>query len=62
VLTATVIAPDTLRAEAAAKAVVIAGSRAGMDWLESDPTLQAVLVLQSGELLYSRGMQAFLWR
>jgi thiamine biosynthesis lipoprotein len=62
VLAATVIAPDTLRAEAATKAVVIAGSQAGLDWLESDPTMAAVLVLQSGELLYSRRMPEFLWR
>jgi thiamine biosynthesis lipoprotein len=62
VLAATVIAPDTLLAEAAAKAVVIAGSRSGLDWLEADPALAGVLVLQSGERLYSRRMQTHLWR
>jgi FAD:protein FMN transferase len=62
VLAATIIAPDALRAEAAAKAVVIAGSRSGLDWLESDPTLAGVLVLQSGEALYSQRMQTYLWR
>jgi FAD:protein FMN transferase len=62
VLTATVIAPDALRAEAAAKAVVIAGSRSGLDWLESDPSLAGVLVLQSGEALYSLRMRTYLWR
>jgi thiamine biosynthesis lipoprotein len=62
VLAATVIAPDALLAEAAAKAVLIAGSHSGLDWLEADPALAGVLVLQSGERLYSRRMQAFLWR
>jgi thiamine biosynthesis lipoprotein len=61
VLTATVIAPDALLAEAAAKAVVIAGGQSGLEWLESDPTLAGVLILQSGEALYSRRMPAYLW-
>jgi len=62
VLAATVIAPDALQAEAAAKAVVVAGSRSGLEWLEADPTLAGVLVLQSGETIYSQRMQEFLWR
>ena len=62
VLAATVIAPDALQAEAAAKAVIIAGSRSGLDWLEADPGLAGVLILQSGEALYSQRMQTYLWR
>ena len=62
VLAATVIAPDALRAEAAAKAVIIAGSRSGLDWLEADPSLAGELILQSGEALYSQRMQTYLWR
>ena len=62
VLAATVIAPDALQAEAAAKAVVVAGSRSGLEWLEADPALAGVLVLHSGETLYSQRMQGFLWR
>ena len=62
VLTATVIAPDAMRAEAAAKAVVIGGSRSGLKWLEAEEALAGVLVLQSGETLYSRRMPAYLWR
>ena len=61
-LTVTVVAPDTVRAEAAAKAVLILGSSAGMDWLESDPTLAGILILQSGETIYSHPMQSYLWR
>lgn len=62
VLTATVIAPDAMRAEAAAKAATIAGSLSGLEWLEADETLAGVLVLQSGETIYSRRMPAYLWR
>jgi len=62
VLAATIIAADALQAEAAAKAVVIAGSQSGLEWLEADPTLAGVLVLQSGERLYSQRMEGFLWR
>jgi FAD:protein FMN transferase len=61
-LTVTVVAPDTVRAEAAAKAVLILGSSAGLDWLEADPTLAGILILQSGETFYSHHMQDYLWR
>jgi thiamine biosynthesis lipoprotein len=61
-LTVTVVAPDAVRAEAAAKAVLILGSRTGLDWLESDPALAGILVLQTGETHYSHRMQSFLWR
>jgi FAD:protein FMN transferase len=61
-LTVTVIAPDTVHAEAAAKAVLILGSTAGLDWLEADPSLAGILILQSGETIYSNRMQSFLWR
>ena len=62
VLTATVIAPDALQAEMAAKVALISGSRGGMDWLEERPELAGLLILESGELLYSKRMEAFLWR
>jgi thiamine biosynthesis lipoprotein len=62
ILTATVIAPDAVQAEAAAKAVLIAGSHSGLDWLEADQDLAGVLVLQSGERVYSQRMTAYLWR
>ena len=62
VLAATVVAPDILQAEAAAKAVVISGSQVGLGWLEEHPSLAGVLVLQSGEILYSQRMDDYLWR
>jgi thiamine biosynthesis lipoprotein len=62
VLAATVIAATALEAEAAAKAVLILGSRAGMDWLEADPTLAGVFVLDGGDALFSRRMENYLWR
>jgi thiamine biosynthesis lipoprotein len=62
VLAATVIAADAVRAEAEAKAVVIAGSRSGMERIESDPTLAGVVVLQNGEIQYSHNMDSFLWK
>jgi len=61
-LTVTVVAPDGIRAEAAAKAVLILGSAAGTDWLESDPALAGILVLQSGETHYSDRIRNYLWR
>jgi thiamine biosynthesis lipoprotein len=61
-LTVTIIAPNAIRAEAAAKVVLIAGSDAGMEWLEADKTLAGLLVLQSGKKLYSRRVQEYLWR
>ncbi len=62
VLTATVVATDVTQAEAAAKYVVIAGSAQGLEWLEADAQLAGVIVTQSGEALYSRAMQSYLWR
>lgn len=60
-LSVTVIAPEAVRAEAAAKAVLILGSSVGMDWLEADPDLAGLMVLQFGEVRYSQRMAAYLW-
>jgi len=62
VLAATVIAPTVLEAEAAAKAVLILGSQAGLDWLDADSALAGVLVLENGNRIYSRNMEKYLWR
>ena len=53
VLTATVIAPTVMEAEAAAKSVFLLGSGAGLDWLEADSALAGVLVLDNGEVIAS---------
>ena len=57
----TVIAADVIRAEAAAKAVLILGSQQGLEWLEERPEVCGLLALQDGQLLYSHGIQKYLW-
>ena len=57
----TVIAPDVMQAEAAAKVALILGSQAGMQWLEDRPEICGVLALQDGQLLYSSRIKSYLW-
>jgi thiamine biosynthesis lipoprotein len=57
----TVIAPDVIQAEAAAKAVLILGSRQGLEWLEERREVCGLLALQDGQLLYSHNIQQYLW-
>ena len=59
-LTVTVIAPDVIHAEAAAKAAFMLGSRTGLEWIESDPELAGLLILENGEIIYSRKMEEYL--
>jgi thiamine biosynthesis lipoprotein len=61
VMAATVVAPTVMEAEAAAKAAMIMGSEAGLEWLEADSGLAGILVLENGTHLYSRNMENFLW-
>jgi thiamine biosynthesis lipoprotein len=58
----TVAGPDVLQAEAAAKAVLILGSRLGLDWLEDRPSLAGLLARQDGRIIYSSEIDAFVWR
>jgi len=60
VLSATVIAPDTITAEIAAKCAFILGSAVGLDWLEQRPEIAGLLVLDTGELLASSRWQPHL--
>jgi len=60
-LSVTIIAPNVLQAEAAAKVVMILGSFAGQDWLEAHLDLSALLVLQDGRLLLAGNMDKYLW-
>ena len=62
VLAATVVAPDVMQAEMAAKTALILGSQRGMNWLESNAKLAGLFVLQNGEMLYSRRIEPLLWR
>ena len=60
VLTVTVIAPDVMLAEAAAKAAFIQGSRAGLEWIEAHPEFAALFILDDGQMVYSQKMQEYL--
>lgn len=62
VVSATVVAPTAATAEAAAKTVLILGSRAGLAWLERQPAYAGLLILEDGALLQSSRMQAYLWQ
>ncbi|HMB22715.1 MAG: FAD:protein FMN transferase [Chloroflexota bacterium] len=59
-LTVTVVAPDVMQAEAAAKAAFILGSRAGLEWIEAHPQFAALFILDDGQVLYSQKMEEFL--
>jgi FAD:protein FMN transferase len=59
VLTATVVAPTVMEAEAIAKMVVISGSRAGLDCLNNDDSLSGLLILENGERLCSANYKEY---
>jgi thiamine biosynthesis lipoprotein len=61
VLTATVIAPSALEAEAAAKAVLIQGRRRGLAWLERRPRLAGLLVDEHGHMSVSLNLEHHMW-
>jgi thiamine biosynthesis lipoprotein len=54
VMTATIVAPTVMEAEAAAKAVLILGGEEGLKWIEADPVLAGIIVLENGHTLYSQ--------
>lgn len=59
-LTVTTIAPNVMQAEAAAKAAFILGSSSGLKWIEAQPELAALFILDDGQTLYSHRMEDFL--
>ena len=59
VYSATVIGSNVIKAEMAAKVLVILGSENGSDWLKERPDLDALLVTTSGEVLRSPGFSKF---
>ncbi len=59
-LTVTVIAPNVMQAEGAAKAAFILGSRLGLEWIEAHPEFAALFILDNGNLLYSQKMEEYL--
>ncbi len=60
IITATVIAPTAIQAEAAAKRVFILGGRAGLDWLDGQPTIAGLLVLEGGYVLHSQRLADYI--
>lgn len=60
ILTATVIAPNAILAEAYAKAMLIVGSHAALDWLDSNHDLAGLLVLEDGRRFDSRNLDRYL--
>jgi thiamine biosynthesis lipoprotein len=62
VLRATVIGPSAQEAEMAAKLVLIHGSGEGLIWLEQHPEFAGLVILEDGELEYSRRWLNFSWR
>jgi len=61
VLSATLVATDVIEAEMAAKMVVILGSRDGLSWLEDQPGIEGLLILENGNKLNSRKFSNYLW-
>jgi thiamine biosynthesis lipoprotein len=60
VITATIVAPTVMEAEAAAKAALILGGEQGLKWIESDPVLAGIIVLENGHTLYSQRIREYL--
>jgi thiamine biosynthesis lipoprotein len=61
VLSATVIAPTTQDAEVAAKAALILGSRAGLEWLEARENLAGLMVLDDSQVIHSSRLHNYFW-
>ncbi len=60
VVSATVVAPTAVDAEVAAKTVLILGSADGLAWLEANPNLACLLILEDGRVLYSQRIKEYL--
>jgi len=60
VVSATVVAPNAIEAETAAKSVLIRGSVEGIAWLESNSDLACLLILEDGQILYSKRIREYL--
>ncbi len=60
ILTVTVVAPDVMQAEAAAKAAFIQGSEPGLEWIEAHPEFAALFILDDGQMIYSQRMEDYL--
>lgn len=61
VFSVTVVAPSVREAEIAAKVVAVLGSQEGLEWLDQRKGVAGMLVLQTEDVLQSRGMKPYLW-
>ncbi|MCW1967383.1 MAG: FAD:protein FMN transferase, partial [Anaerolineae bacterium] len=61
ILSATVVAPSAQQADIAAKIWLILGSAAGTDWLESQPYLAGLAVLEDGAVVRSSRLERHVW-
>ena len=59
-LTVSVVAPDVLQAESAAKAVLILGAEAGLAWIEAQAEFAGLLLLDNGNQLFSHEMRRYM--
>ncbi|HKJ38988.1 MAG TPA: FAD:protein FMN transferase, partial [Anaerolineales bacterium] len=59
-LRVTVVAPTVIEAEAAAKTAFMLGLEKGMEWIESQPSFDSVMILDNGEVIHSTGIQEYL--
>lgn len=57
----TAVEPTVIDAEMAAKAVLILGSRQGLEWLNNQTNMEGLLVLEDGRLIESKNFNKHLW-
>lgn len=62
ILAATVVAPSLCEAEVAAKAVMILGSRLGMQWLNARSRLAGLIVTETNDILCTSTLDQYRWR
>ena len=60
VLTATVIAPNVMQAEAVTKTLLILGSENAIHWLDAHPEFAALLILEDGQVITTKNFEEFL--
>jgi FAD:protein FMN transferase len=60
-LSVTVVGRSALSAEAGAKAALILGSEKGLAWLDAQPALAGLLVLENGRVVRSKRIGNYLW-
>jgi thiamine biosynthesis lipoprotein len=62
VFTATVIAPSAVEADASAKRLLLMGSEAGAEWVETRPDLAALVVRDDGEVVRTSRFTNYVWK